>query len=297
MKERIGEFSGIVYDICFSDSGKLLVIPQSNQVCVYDVKSKALIKRISNGHSQTILTIDLSEDGNLLASGGLDRLVVIRNIRTDEIIRKLDYHHGVITTLNLSPDSHLLATGSSDKTVVIFDLPGGKIVFRFADFESDITKVKFSPDGQILAVASLDKQIRLYDSKSGQLIARLDGHKNSVRDMCFNKEGTRLFSCGDDSRLIIWDIRNRSQIRKEIVKNISSDWLLSVDVMKDAYVVAGMDSKICVATNFGSYLGKIGVPVNKILFIPNLGEVLKFAVATRGKGVFLIDTKQFEIKI
>jgi WD40 repeat protein len=131
---------------------------------------------------------------------------------------------------------------------------------------------------------------------SGQLIASLDGHKKCVRDLCFNKEGTRLFSCGDDSRLIIWDIRNRSQIKKEKVENFGHNWLLSVDVDRDVYVVSGLDSKINVTTNFGTYRGKIGVPVNKILFIPNIGNVLKLVVATREKGVFLMDTMQFEIK-
>jgi len=296
LNEKIGDFSGIVYDICIADSGKTLVIPESNQICFYDIKSKLLTKRMSIGHSKPILALDLSKDEKLLASGGLDGLVVIQNIRTNEILQKLDYHHGVITTLNLSPDSKLLATGSSDKTVAIYDLTTGKIAFKFSDFTSDITKVKFSPDGQILAIASLDQQIRLYESRSGQLIAGLDGHKNSVRDLCFNVEGNRLFSCGDDSRLIVWDIRNRSQIKKERVENFGSDWLLTVEVKSDAYVVAGLDSKISVITNFGTYRGKIGVPINKILFIPNIEDVLKLVVATRGKGVYLMDTMQFELK-
>jgi len=296
ISERIGEFTGIVYDICFSDSGKTLVIPESNQICFYDINSKVRTKIMRDGHSKAILAIDLSVDEKLIASGGMDSIILIRNIHTGEILRKLDYHHGVITTLNFSPDRNLLATGSSDKTVVIFDLLMGKIVYKFDDFVSDITKVKFSPNGQILAVASLDHQIRLYDTKSGQIISNLVGHKNSVRNLCFNKEGTMLYSCGDDSRLIVWNIKNRTLIKKESVENFGSDWLLSVDVIQDAQVVAGMDSKIFVATNFGTYIGKIGVPVNRILFIPDKGHVLRFAVATRGKGVFLIGTLKFEFK-
>jgi len=296
MSERIGEFSGIVYDICFTDSGKTLVIPEANQICFYDINSKEQIKRMSDGHSKAILVIDLSADEKLIVSGGMDSIILIRNVKTDAILRKLEYHHGVITTLNISPDRNLLASGSSDKSVVIFDLSGGKIVYKFDDFTSDITKVKFSPDGQILAVASLDHQIRLYDTKSGQIIASLVGHKNSVRDLCFNKEGTMLYSCGDDSRLIVWNIKNRSLIKKESVESFGSDWLLSLDVIEDAYVVAGLDSKIFVTTNFGTNFGNIGVPVNRVLFIPDKGHVLKFAVATRGKGVFLIESLKFELQ-
>jgi len=296
LNERIGDFTGIVYDLCFSQSGMTLVVPEFNQICFYDIYSKTLTKRMSGGHSKAILTIDLSIDSTLLVSGGLDSVIVIRDVPSGAITRRLNYHHGIITSLNLNPGRSFLASGSSDKTVIVYNLSSGKIAYTLTDFTSEITTVKFSPDGQYLAVASQDKQIKLYDSKNGELLTNLDGHKNSVRDLCFNKGGTRLYSCGDDSRLIIWDIKNRSQIKKEIVGNLGSDWLLSVDVKMDAYVVAGLDSKISIITNFVTYFGKIGVPVNKILFVPNIGNVLKLAVATRGKGVFLIDGMEFEMK-
>jgi WD40 repeat protein len=297
LKEKIGDFTGIVYDLCFSHSGKTLVIPESNQVCFYDINSKALTRRFSDGHSNRILTIDMSADSTLLVSGGLDSVIVIHNPQSGEIVKRLKYHHGVITSLSLNSDKLLLASGSSDRTVVVYDLSSGNIAYKLEDFVSDITVVKFSPNGRLMAVASLDKIIKLYDSKSGQLIANLDGHKKSVRDLCFNKDGTRLFSCGDDSRLIKWDIRNINQIKKENIEGLSSDWLLSVDVNGEACVVSGLDSKINVITNFGTYLGKIGIPVNKLLFVPNLGSVLKLVVATRGKGVFMLDTQQFDSKL
>lgn len=296
LKEKIGDFTGIVYDLCFSKSGKTLVIPESNQLCFYDINSKELTRKFIDGHSKRILTIDMSADSTILVSGGLDSVIVIRNPQSGKIIKRLNYHHGVITSLNLNSEEHLLASGSSDKTVVVYDLSSGKIAYKLEDFDSDITVVKFSPDGRLLAVASLDKIIKLYDSKSGQLIVSLDGHKKSVRDLCFNQDGTRLFSCGDDSRLIKWDIRNLNQIKKENIESFASDWLLSVDVSSDACVISGLDSKISVITNFGTNRGKIGVPVNKILFIPNLGNVLKLVVATRGKGVFILDTMQFYSK-
>jgi WD40 repeat protein len=292
---RIGDFYGIVYDICFSQSGQTLIIPQSNQICFYDIHSNALTRRFIGGHSKPILKIDLATDSSLLVSGGLDSMIVLWNVKSGEIVKRLNYHHGVITSLDLNPYGSLLASGSSDKTVVVYDFSNGKIAFKLENSVSDITMVKFSPDGQLLAVASQDKQIKLYDSQKGQLIATLDGHKNSVRDLCFNKEGNRLFSCGDDSKLIKWNIKNRNQITKE-VESYGSDWLLSIDIKKDAYVVAGLNSRISVITNFATLQGKIGVPVNKILFVPNSGIFLKMAVATRGKGVFLMDASWFDFR-
>ena len=294
--DRIGEFHGNVNDLCFSPSGKVLVLPELNEICFYDMISKALVTRWKSGHSKLILTVDLSADSTILVSGGLDSTILIRQVQSGDVSSKLDYHHGVITSLHLDSERKLLASGSSDKTVVVYDLQKKAIAFVLKDFNSDITAVRFSPDDQFLAVASMDKTIRLYNSRNGQLIFILEGHKNSVRDLCFNSEGTKLFSCGDDSRVIKWNIREGHQIKNEGVYNFSSDWLLSIDVRNDAYVVAGINSRIDIIMDFGVSQGKIGVPVNKILFVPNMGSVLKFVVATRGKGVYLIDTMNFKTK-
>ncbi len=294
--EPFGNFSGIIFDLCFSPSGKTLAIPESNNICFYNIDSKELINKWTSGHSDLILAVDISADGRILVSGGLDSTLLIRDFNSGEIIGKLNYHHGVITTLNLNKQKPLLASGSSDKTVVVYDIDRQRIVFTISDFKSDITKVKFSPHGELLAVASLDKTIRIYDSSEGKLIAILEGHKKSVRDLCFDENGSFLFSCGDDSRLIKWDLNNKSRIKIERVEDYYSDWLLSVDVTRDAYVTAGLDSKINLITNFATYNGKIGVPVNKILFVPNLGNTLKLVVGTRGKGAFLLNSLQLNLK-
>ena len=201
-----------------------------------------------------------------------------------------------MTSLHFSSDNLLLACGSSDKKVRIYDTSKGNLKYCFDDFSRDITTVKFSPDDQLIAVSSLEKKIRLYELTRGSFITELIGHKNSVRDLCFNEAGTRIFSCGDDGRMIIWDITNLKQIKIKESNSYKTDWLLCVDARPDAVVVAGVDSKIRVKTNMVSWEGKIGVPVNKILFIPKIESFLKFVIATRGKGVFLIDAVQFTQK-
>ncbi|GEM_PF-1177159 len=293
LKNRIGDFQGIVYDFCFSKSGTTIVLPESNSIGFYDLQSRVLLGRLNNGHSKPILTIDLSAESSLLVSGGLDSTIVMWNVQSGKVLKKLDFHRGVVTTLNLNSSGNLLASGSSDKTVVVYDVVGEKIVFKITDLKSDITVVRFSPDGQLLAVGSQDKTIRLYNAKSGQPIVNLDGHKSCVRDLCFSKDGTRLFSCGDDSKLLKWDIRNSSLIRKEEIGSLGNDWLLSVDARNDACIVAGLDSKISIFTDYGNFCGKINVAINKIKFIPNSGTFIKFAVATRGKGLFLMDSMEF----
>jgi WD40 repeat protein len=295
LNDQIGDFKGIVYDLCFTHSGNTLIIPEATQISFYNINTKELTKRLRNGHFKTILSVDMSVDSTILASGGLDGEIVVWNVQSDTVIKKLDYHKGIVNTLNLSPHKNILVSGSSDKTVIVYDLSNNRIVYQLVDFYREITVVKFSPDGQFLAVASLGKEIRLYNAVTGQIISLLEGHEKSVRDLCFSEDGTRLFSCGDDSRLITWDIRDVRQIKKEKTDSFGSDWLLTVDVNREDYVhvVSGLNRMIYVTTNFGTSKGKMGVAINKILFVPNVGSLLKFVVATRGKGVYIVDSMEF----
>lgn len=298
LTEKVGDFSGNVYDLCISTSGKTLLVPESGQISFYNTDTRALIKRLTNGHSKPILSMALSADTTLLASGGLDSLVVLWEVSSGSVIRKLHLHDGVITSVCMNRERSLLASGSSDKKVVVFDLLNDTIAYTLADFPSEITCVKISPDGQLLAVASLDKEISLYDATRGQLLAQLEGHKSRVRDLCFNSNSSMLYSCGDDSRVIVWGIKKMGDVKIEKINKYGYEWLLSVDAEKDFQVtaMAGLDLKVYVTTNFGTTVGKIGMPVNRIKFLPSIDEVLRLAVATRGKGVYIMDTKQFKIQ-
>lgn len=293
---QIGNYKGNVIDLCISPSGESLIVPEAGGICFYDIETKALFKKWENVHSKSILALDISSDGTLLSSGGSDSIVIIRNIKSGKIERKFIDQKGVITSLAFNSDNSMLASGSSGKTVSVYNLSDGSIKYKLGDFQSDITAVKFSPNDQLLAVASLDKMIQLFNTSNGRLTATLDGHKNSVRDIAFSKDGMKLFSCGDDSRVIEWDIRKPDQIKIEKIATYKPSWLLTLDVRPEATVVSGLDSKIRVNSNFVNYEGKIGGPVNKILFIPGTGTRIKLALATRTKGVFIIDVLQFETK-
>jgi WD40 repeat protein len=153
--------------------------------------------------------------------------------------------------------------------------------------------VKFSPDGALLATASGDNSINIYDVKNNKLITSLTGHKSWVRDISFSEDGTKLISCSDDSRLITWDINNIQNILIRDNSKFGFSWILSVAFNEDSktYAYGGVNGNAVIETTFGDYKAKINKPINRILFKPNEGIYLKIAIATRGKGVMLIDAK------
>ena len=288
----------IIYGICFTNSGDALAIADNNSVKVYSTSTNKEIREFKDGHTDQILSIDISKDSSLLVSGGKDSTVIIRDLKNGNILKSLKYN-GIITSVAISPGNHYIASGCSDNNVYLYDLENKKESFVFTDHTDDVTAVAFTPDGKYLASSGGDKLIFMYSVTSGKLLSTLTGHEDWVRDIAFSDDGTELISCGDDSRVIIWKIWDINDIR--IVNNLKygNNWILSVTFNQDnnTYAYSDFNGNVSIVTGFGSYKTQLKCPVTKILFKPKNGIYLKIAVATRGKGVLLIDANNMKSTI
>lgn len=285
----------IIHDIDFTQYGEAIGIADNKSIKVYSTVSHELLREFRNGHFGQILSIDISNDSTRLVSGAKDGTVAIWDFIEGKLLKSIKCY-SIITSVCISPNSQYLAYGGSDNKVFIYDLANDKIINIFTEHSDDITSIAFSPDGNYIATSGGDKLINIYGN--GTLITRLSGHKNWVRDISFNSKGTKLISCGDDGKIITWNISDISNPRIINESRHGFNWLLSVDYNQDdkTYAFADFRGNAEIIGQFGIYKTNIKAPINKILFKPNEGIYLKIAIATRGKGVLLINAKSMKSK-
>lgn len=293
---HFGDKNSIVYDISFSESGNTLFVAEDNIINVYRTETQELITQFDIEHTKQIMSIDISKDSSIFVSGGKDSLIVIWDLLNGCIKKKLSYHKGIVTSVKISPNKRFIASGSTDNKIIVYDIIDEKILYTFSDHKEDITAVDFNPNGEMLASSSGDNNINLYNLENGKLITTLSEHKDWVRDISFSPDSSKLISCGDDSKIIIWDINNLDNVRSTILKQ-GSKWLLSANFNKtsEAYVVADFSGKIKIYTRFAEPRYNLKVPINKVIFSPNETQ-LKIAIATRGNGVILLNSKDMKYK-
>jgi WD40 repeat protein len=140
--------------------------------------------------------------------------------------------------------------------------------------------------------------VKIYDLGTGQMLESLNGHKSWVRDISFSPDGNELLSCGDDSRIITWNLTTTGHLLKSTELKMHLGWLLSIDRYSDGktFACGSILGKAMLLSSFGSYKLRTGNPINKILFKPDKDPYFKLAVATRGKGAFLVDLSHATFK-
>lgn len=150
-----------VRSICFSSDGKSLATASEDYVVrLWDVENLKL-RHLFEQHDQDVLSVTISPDNNMIASGSSDGKIFINDCATGEFISM--FRLDPVTSVAFSPDSRLLAVGTVRNNVFICKDLRGEKMYRFSDMTpspSDaVYDVAFASSGEEVYCASLDNNI------------------------------------------------------------------------------------------------------------------------------------------
>ncbi|KAJ5816310.1 NACHT and WD40 domain protein [Penicillium robsamsonii] len=157
------------------------------------------------GHSSSVQSVAFSPNGQLLASGSLDKTLRLWDTATGALQQTLEGHTDWVESVAFSPDGRLLASSSNDKTICLWDTAIGALQQTLKGHTDSVQSVTFSPDGQLLASGSDDETVRLWDTATGALQQTLKGHTDWVQSVAFSPDGRLLASSSDDKTILLWD--------------------------------------------------------------------------------------------
>jgi WD40 repeat protein/Flp pilus assembly protein TadD len=111
-----------VYSVSFSPTGdSILCTGKSNDVILCNLDGDE-IKRFK-GHSNWVLTGDFSDDGKTFITGSSDRSIRLWDIKTGEVLKKIDTHFQTYIGLDLSSDGKFLVALDNNGTVQVRNAP------------------------------------------------------------------------------------------------------------------------------------------------------------------------------
>ena len=166
------------------------------------------------GHASGVTSLALSPDGQILASGSLDRTIKIRNLRSKEVVHTLTGHTSGVVSITISPDGQTLVSGSNDKTIKVWNLRTGQLLRTLSGHSDYVSCLAISSDNQTLVSGSNDKTIKVWNLRTGQLLRNLEpqGYSNGVGDVAVSPDGQTLVS-SDSSDIKLWNLRTGQLLR------------------------------------------------------------------------------------
>ena len=194
------------------------------------------------GHSESVLSVAISPDGETVASGSGDHTIKIWQLRTGNLIRTLYGHSSWVSAIAISPDGQTLVSGSGDNTIKIWQLRTGQLLRTLVGHSKWVNSIAISPDGQTLASGSGDNTIKIWQLRTGRLLHTLTKHSYGVNSIAISPDNETMVSgngtiwpFGDDYTIKIWQLN--TGLPKRTITGHSS-YVNSVAISPDGQTLA-----------------------------------------------------------
>jgi WD40 repeat protein len=204
-------------------------------------------------HRGGVLTVDISPDGQWIATGSNDRTVKLWN-REGRLLQTLA-HSDTIHGLAFTADSQQVVTGSLDGKVRVWDLDGRE-VHRINAHNQPVWGVSTSPDGQWIASAGGDNTVKLWHP-DGTLAQTLPTPGNPWA-VVFSADSQIIIAAQRDGTLQRWRLDGASL--PPLVGHRSHVWDVDICPSRHQIVSASSDQTVKVWTLEGQLLHTLTPP-------------------------------------
>ncbi len=154
-KSTIIKVGAPVYDLQTSKDNKhFYAAIKGNIVKKYEANGKNLELETYTGHSDEVNAIDLSPDGNYMATASSDKTIMIWDLSTGKSTKKLQGFEWKVTSLKYSTDGKYIVGGCNNGVAKLFEVESGKFISDFSTLGKNIRDVSFSRNGKEIAVAT-----------------------------------------------------------------------------------------------------------------------------------------------
>ncbi|MBI5815968.1 MAG: protein kinase [Nitrospinae bacterium] len=160
---------------------------------------------VMEDHASDVASVDISRDGSIAVSGGLDRSVKLWSMENGSLLGSLEGHTDRVNCVALGNDGMRAISGSGDWTCRIWDVEKGETLRTLKGHKGPVYSARLSSDGVFAVTGGGDGDIKLWGVASGSCARTFGGHSSAVRAVAISQDGQMIISGSDDKSVRIWD--------------------------------------------------------------------------------------------
>ena len=225
------------------------------------------------GHVGNVLAIALNEDGNLVASGGEDKVVRLWDLRTNTQIKALLGHRDKVSAVAFG-QSNTLYSGGFDRTIKVWDAAQQAYVESLFGHQAPIHSLD-NLNEKFLS-CSADKTCRIWKIAEEKHLVYNAGHTSAV-DACKIITQQSFISGGQDGYVSLWSTAKKKPVAKVVAHN--GAWITSVGAVPYSDILASGSSD--------GFLRLWDNQLNPVHQVPIAGFLNSIAFSTQSELIFV----------
>lgn len=164
---------------------------------------------LPTGHTSSIPSIDISADNRYVLSVGVDKNLIIWDLRTGIELFRSELEAQITAAIFL-PNSQkfALATNELEDNIQIWDFEADTphLVQTLQGQSYVISSLLTSSDGRQLIASSYDGTYRVWDLATGQLLHDVQTHQQMIIQTALSSNDKYLATVSDDKSIKVWNI-------------------------------------------------------------------------------------------
>ena len=200
---------GRVNALAFSADGKMLVSgsgdpSRSGELKIWDPVTGQLIREVKNAHSDTVLGVDFSNDGKLVAAGAADKFVKVFTVADGKLVKSFEGHTHQVLGVSWRRDGRTLVSAGADNAVKVWNLETGEVKKTVQGFTKEATSIAFVGVTDQFLTTGGDGKVRLVNEAGGD-VRSFSGNTDFVYAAAAKPDGKIVIAGGQDGVLRVWN--------------------------------------------------------------------------------------------
>jgi len=187
-------------------------------------------------------SLAFSPRGDIIASGSVERVVKLWDIKTGECLTTFEGHEYPVLSLSFSPSGDRLVSSSGDTTLIIWDIDNREKIHQMDGHTLYVLSCDWDPGGNRIVSGGVDALMCIWDANNGEKIQTIEQHRTAVHKVRFSPSGETLASGSSDLTIKLWKGNPKIEL-DETLRGHSAEVRALAFSSDGEYLVSGSSDK------------------------------------------------------